>query len=306
MSLQRDTVLHSTMAVLDKEAGDKNLNDGAYLRLSEALMGVKEANESDKRAIVARYLLRQICWKPLSAASVPLEERPLIDRPEFIRAVVQKRMTDDATRNLAHGPWKDKLLRGLFCPTMLDEQNKSFSTVWFRDVLVAVLRARCGEMLEPLEKLLNEKDISPFHVHHPMGNGRLDECPEVLRVEPGFLWWMLNPEVYDDFKYEPWEVLKLQEYAFHSFFLQLASPPHASPEINDLKFIAALGLRGRNDVVAIQGHMSIGYAQPRRSRDGPEKRFAEVKALVLAAPYDGTPEALPSRPDRCGPYPWDL
>ena len=159
-------------------------------------------------------------------------------------------------------------------------------------------------MLEPLEKFLNEKNISPWHTHFPMGDGRLDECPEVLLVEPGFLWWLLNPEIYDRHKFEQWEVLKLQEYAFRSFYLQLASPPEKRPEVNELKFIAALGLRGRNDVVAMQRHMYPEYEK----RDHPniEARFAEAKALVLAAPYDGTPEALPPRPFQATPYPWDL
>ncbi len=304
MSLQRDRTLHLTMTVLDKEMEDQNLNDGAYLRLSNALMAVKEANEAEKRGVITQYLLKQICWKPLSAASVPMEERRLIERPEFINAVFKKRTTDAETANLSHDAWKEKLLRGLFCPVMLDEEKKSFSYQWFRDVLLAVLRARCN-MLEPLERFLNEKNISPFHTHFPMGDGRLDECPEVLLVEPGFLWWLLNPEIYDRHKFEQWEVLKLQEYAFRSFFLHLASfNTEKQPEINELKFIAALGLRGRNDVVAIQGHMYAEYEK--LGHPNIETRFAEVKALVLAAPYDGTPEALPPRPFQSTPYPWDL
>lgn len=305
MSLQRDRTVQLTMTVLDKEAEDQNLSEGAYLRLSNALMAIKEANEAEKRGVITQYLVRQICWKPLSAASVPMEERRLIERPEFIRAVFNKRTTDAETKNLAHGPWKDKLLRGLFCPLMLDEEKKSFSYQWFRDVLVAVLRARCN-MLEPLERLLNEKNISPFHAHYPMGDGRLDECPEVLLVEPGFLWWLLNPEIYDRHKFEQWEVLKLQEYAFRSFFLQCALPPEKQPEVNELKFIAALGLRGRNDVVEIQRHMYNAYEKLGMGHPNIETRFAEVKALVLGAPYDGTPEALPQRPFQASPYPWDL
>lgn len=303
MSLQRDRTVHLTMTVLDKEMEDQNLNDGAYLRLSNALMAIKEANEAEKRGVITRYLLKQICWKPLSAASVPMEERRLIERPEFIHAVFKKRTTDAETKYLSHDAWKEKLLRGLFCPVMLDEEKKSFSYQWFRDVLLAVLRARCN-MLEPLEKFLNEKNISPFHAHFPMGDGRLDECPEVLLVEPGFLWWLLNPEVYDRHTFEQWEVLKLQEYAFRSFYLQLALPPEKRPEVNELKFIAALGLRGRNDVVAIQSRMRIEYEK--LGHPNIETRFAEVKALVLAAPYDGTPEALPQRPFQVTPYPWDL
>ena len=303
MSLQRDRTVHLTMTVLDQEMEDQNLNDGAYLRLSNALMAIKEANEAEKRGVITQYLLRQICWKPLSAASVPLHERRLIERPEFIHAVFKKRTTDAETKYLSHDAWKEKLLRGLFCPVMLDEEKKSFSYQWFRDVLLAVLRARCN-MLEPLEKFLNEKNISPFHAHFPMGDGRLDECPEVLLVEPGFLWWLLNPEVYDRHTFEQWEVLKLQEYAFRSFYLQLALPPEKRPEVNELKFIAALGLRGRNDVVAIQSRMRIEYEK--LGHPNIETRFAEVKALVLAAPYDGTPEALPPRPFQATPYPWDL
>ena len=106
MSLQRDRTLHLTMTVLDKEMEDQNLNDGAYLRLSNALMAVKEANEAEKRGVITRYLLKQICWKPLSAASVPMEERRLIECPEFIRAVFEKRTTDAETKNLSHDAWK--------------------------------------------------------------------------------------------------------------------------------------------------------------------------------------------------------
>ncbi len=305
MSLQRDRTLHLTMTVLDKEAEDKTLSEGAYLRVSNALMAVKEANEAEKRGVITRYLLKQICWKPLSAASVPMEERRLIDRPEFIRAVVEKRMTDAETKDKAHGPWKEKLLRGLFCPTMLDEQNKSFSYQWFRDVLVAVLRAR-RDMLEPLEKLLNEKHISPFHAHYPMGDGRLDECPEVLNVEPGFLWWLLNPEVYDRHTFEQWEVLKLQEYAFLSFVYHLTTAGRQEAPDNDLKLIAALGLRGSFDVLAIQRHMSV-EDDDRGLITFKEYSFAEAKALVLGAPYVGAyKEELPQRPFQVTPYPGDL
>ncbi len=304
MSLHRDRTVHLTMTLLDKEAEDKTLSEGAYLRVSNALMAIKEANEADKRGVVSRYLLKQICWKPMSGAlCVPMEERRLIERPEFIRAVFEKRTTDAETKNLSHDAWKEKLLRGLFCPLMLDEEHKSFSYQWFRDVLVAVLQARCN-MLEPLEKFLNEKDISPWHTHFPMGDGRLDECPEVLHVEPGFLWWLLNPEIYDRHTFEQWEVLKLQEYAFRSYYLHLASPPEKQPEVNEPKFIAALGLRGRNDLTAIQSRMRVEYEKLGELKGflpNIETRFAEAKAAVLAAPYDGTPEALPPQP---APWPW--
>ena len=57
MSLQRDRTVHLTMTVLDKEMEDQNLNDGAYLRLSNALMAIKEANEAEKRGVITQYLL---------------------------------------------------------------------------------------------------------------------------------------------------------------------------------------------------------------------------------------------------------
>ncbi len=274
---------------LEKEVERGNINQGGYLNLCKRMKTVYDHHLSDRVDAVAAYLLHQLVHAPMTAKYVPRGPfRQIIETPSFLRILVERHQR--ANQGALLTEWVNDLMDGLFpFETMQDQDDgKEFQTDWFRAVINGILKARCG-LLDALVYFLDQHDYYPCFVHR-LGNGTLREAPEMLENDPRFLWWLLNPYTVDDFTYRQWEVEQLQGHAFEH--------RDTCDAKSDLKFIAALGLRGPLDLEAVATF-----------RVDSDVSYAEAKKAVLETPYPGTPPDLPERPDFCGgkyPYPWDL
>ena len=157
----------------------------------------------------------------------------------------------------------------------------------FGELVELMMKAR-GYLL-PLERYLDDVETYPSLVGpEPLGRGKTQGVPKLLTIEPAFVWWLLNPGTVDDFYWEDWEVVELQEYAFmnrHKVYSAEYMP----------RLVAGLGLRGPDDLEAVAA----------RIRDHGEI-WAEAKEYVIngSGDYCGTPMELPARPH--DDYLWEI
>lgn len=213
----------------------------------DRIMMTKDERIKLRKTVCLHMLTDIVCNCPEVAAKLPPSLRKIVETSGFIKLVVSTQRTSTGTEPTAE--WKTKLMQGLFKEEIFDEDNgNDFDIPLFRKIVKAVLAARCG-LLEALEQLLNAVDVYPSHVHN-LGHGNLVEVPEMIRSDPEFLWWLLNPGTVDDFTYENKEVLLLQQHALDCHNETTNEP--------SCKLISALGLRGPYDLKVVAKHRTAG------------------------------------------------
>tara|TARA_B100000809_G_scaffold265919_1_gene326356 strand:+ start:4101 stop:4907 length:807 start_codon:yes stop_codon:yes gene_type:complete len=214
--------------------------------------------------VCLNMLVQILGHSPEVAATFPPNLRKIVETVEFIKLLVSRKRASTGTAPTAE--WKTKLMQGLFKAEIFDEDEGSeFDIRLFRKIIKAVLAARCG-LLEALEQLLNAVDVYPSHVHD-LGHGNLEEMPEMIRSDPEFLWWLLNPSAVDDFTYEDKEVLLLQQHALDCHNETTNEPSY--------KLISALGLRGPHDLKVVAKHRAAGKSFGKAKEIAKNLRYPE-------------------------------
>lgn len=276
--------LPDAQAALDEESERGNIKEGAYLRLSKCLKAVHDAETESECWILAKYLLKQVLDQPKSIALMPEFVRTVIvEKPTFLRMLLNAKGRTNPS-GAGDEEWSMDLLWALVPFEVHSPEDGDYTR--FGVLVDRVMSAR-GFLL-PLERYLDCVETYPSLVGpEPLGRGKTQAVPKLLTIEPAFVWWLLNPGTVDDFYWEDWEVLRLQEYAFtnrHKVYSAEYMP----------RLVAGLGLRGPDDLEAVAARM----------RDRGEL-WPEAKEHVTngSGDYCGAPMALPARPHD---YLWEI
>ena len=273
------------MAALDEESEKGNVNEGAYLRLSKCLKDFHGLELEAPGDVLTRYFLHQLVTKPKGIPYMTDHVRTsVIEKSHFLHFLqrLRKKMNPSGAGDEA---WAMDLLWALIPFEVHSPEDGDYAR--FGALVELVVKAR--EWLLPLERYLDDVETYPSLVGpEPLGRGKTQAVPKLLTIEPAFVWWLLNPRTVDDFYWEDWEVVMLQEHAFKH--RGKVHRPEYMPRL-----VAGLGLRGPDDLEAVAARM----------RDHGEI-WAEAKEHVItdSGDYCGTPMELPQRPH--DDYLWEI
>ena len=274
------------LAALDEESEKGNVNEGAYLRLSKCLKHFHGLDLEVPADVLTRYFLHQLVTKPKGIPHMTDHVRTtVIEKAPFLRFLKKFRKKANPS-GAGDEAWANDVLSALIPFEVHSPEDGDYAR--FGELVELVVKAR--EWLLPLERFLDDVDLYPSLVGpEPIGRGKMQAVPKLLTIEPAFVWWLLNPGTVDDFHWEDWEVVMLQEYAFKN--RNKVYCPEYMPRL-----VAGLGLRGPDDLEAVAARM----------RDHGEI-WAEAKEHVThnSGDYCGTPMELPQRPHD-GRYTWAI
>ena len=296
MSARKDA-MQTVMAALDKEAEDGNVNNGAYVRLANALKAAHRTATNKRKRHVLKYLLEQAADYPESLSMVCHPYWRLTRRVHFLKRLIQAKKRNRTTAIPV--TWWDGLMEGLIDENVFDNGDEHCSGRYdiFRIVQLCGSHEGWDDATMALERRLNKiapipSEVFPLRSHRierrlegwreelaetggaEIGTGAMPDVWAMLNNSPSFIGWLLKPirtqaGVQDptDHGFNEEEVERLREYAFFWGMDRRNSLPTL--------WMGTLGLRSNLHADVCLRHMQRGVP------------FAEVFAKTEDLTYDG-------------------
>lgn len=234
--------MQTVMAALDKEAEDGNVNNGAYVRLANALKAAHRTVTDKPKRHVLKYLLEQALSFPETLSMVCGPYWQHTRRVHFLERLIRAKKRDRATA-IPVGWWND-LMEGLIDENIFDNSDEHCSARHdiFRIIQLCGSHEGWEDATRALERRLNKiapipREIFPLRSHRierrlegwreeiaetdEIGSGAMPDVWAMLNNSPSFIGWLIKPDrvlrfggdpTYHGFNDE--EVERLREYAF--------------------------------------------------------------------------------------------
>ena len=259
---------------LEKEVEEGHVNEGAQVRLSKCLKLAHDATPDDRTKHVRAFLVDMLVQAPISAMSVPLDDRHIIEDERLLRELIHaKRKDGQEIRRLVGGP-----ARGL-CPRMLEDPNDQGIRSIFRSIAITLLRVR-WHTLAPLEAHLDKLKVVPAELFFLDLPADATDCWASvwhgLSADARFVRWLLKGK--EKGGYSPAHRARLREFAFD----------HADKMArDDPEWLKALGLRNIMEYMGCELNRMLGKSFV-EARDGAVTR----RGLELFQKWDSNPAIL--------------
>ena len=288
--------MQTIMATLDKEAEDGNVNNGAYVRLANALKAAHRTVTDKPKRQVLKYLIQQSLDFPETLSMVPPPYWRNTRRVHFLERLIQAKKREPTTAIPV--TWWDGLMEGLIDENVFDNGDEHCSGRHdiFRIVQLCGSHLGWDDATTALERRLNKiapkpSEVFPLRSHRierrlegwreelaevwfgaEIGCGALPDVWAILNNSPSFIGWLLKPNRFrernpTDHGFNEEEVERLREYAFFWGMDRGNSLPTL--------WMDTLGLRSEFQAVVCLRHMQCGVP------------FAEVFEKTKDLNYDG-------------------
>ena len=285
--------MQSLMATLDKEAEDGNVNNGAYVRLANALKAAHKNTSGTPKRHVLKYLLEQALSFPESLSIVCNPYWRSTRRVHFLDRLIRAKKRNRTTAIPAR--WWDNLMEGLIDENIFDNGDEYCSARHdiFRIIQLCGSHEGWDDATRALERRLNKiapipREIFPLRSHRierrlegwreelaetggaEIGTGAMPDVWAMLNNSPSFIGWLLKPNREGtgfDHGFNEEEVERLREYAFFWGMDRRNSLPTL--------WMGVLGLRSNLHAEVCLRHMQRGVP------------FAEVLEKTKDLTYDG-------------------
>tara|TARA_B110001450_G_C17523121_1_gene441442 strand:+ start:26 stop:802 length:777 start_codon:yes stop_codon:yes gene_type:complete len=244
---KRKRALHSAMTQLETEVEHGHVNEGAHVRLSKCLKTTYDATPDDRTKHVRTFLVDMLVQAPISAMSVPLDDRHIIEDEAFLRELIHAKRKDG--KDIKDDWWED-LLEGLLPGWMLEDPDDQGIHSVFRSIAITLLRVRWNT-LAPLEAHLNKLKVVPAELFFLNLPADATDCWasvwQALSADARFVRWLLKGK--DKGGYSSAHRAQLREFAFD----------HADKMARkDPEWLKALGLRNIMEYMGCELNRMLG------------------------------------------------